>query len=230
MVGIRDQELSEKLQLDSELTVEKAKKAIRQKEAVKEQRKQLQGDGPEVHPSLEEVRYNRWPRNREVRPQNKPPGGAYGKPTCTRCGKARHYRDERCPAIEATCNRCNKRGHYSSQCFTPTARGTPTPSANEVCMDSAFLDTLGSSNEKFWTSMVTLQDQEVQFKLDTGAEVTAISEETYKKLATKSSLKKPTKDLFGPTHQALDLVGEFTSLETSKTTFWGYLLSLVYSW
>ena len=47
------------IQLDSELTLEKAKKAIRQKEAVKEQRKQLQGDGPEVHPSLEEVRYNR---------------------------------------------------------------------------------------------------------------------------------------------------------------------------
>ena len=55
VVGIRDQELSEKLQLDSELTLEKAKKTIRQKEAVKEQRKQLQGDSPEVHPSLEEV-------------------------------------------------------------------------------------------------------------------------------------------------------------------------------
>ena len=34
--------LSERLQLDTDLTLEKAKKQVRQKEAVKEQRKQLQ--------------------------------------------------------------------------------------------------------------------------------------------------------------------------------------------
>lgn len=36
-VGIRDKSLSEKLQLDATLTLEKVKTAIRQREAVKEQ-------------------------------------------------------------------------------------------------------------------------------------------------------------------------------------------------
>ena len=43
VVGIRDRALSEKLQIDAELTLEKAKTAIRQREAVKEQHQQLQG-------------------------------------------------------------------------------------------------------------------------------------------------------------------------------------------
>ena len=43
VVGIRDRALSEKLQMDSELTLEKAKKAARQKEAVNDQHKQMQG-------------------------------------------------------------------------------------------------------------------------------------------------------------------------------------------
>ena len=57
-MGIRDQELSKKLQLDPDLTLEMAKKTIRQKEAVKEQHYILQrNDNKE--PSLEEVRYGK---------------------------------------------------------------------------------------------------------------------------------------------------------------------------
>ena len=40
VVGIRDTALSEKLQLQADLTLDKAKKLVRQKEAVKEQREQ----------------------------------------------------------------------------------------------------------------------------------------------------------------------------------------------
>lgn len=42
VVGIRDHVLSENLQMDSDLTLEEAKKAACQKEAVKDQHKQLQ--------------------------------------------------------------------------------------------------------------------------------------------------------------------------------------------
>ena len=37
VVGIRDQSLSERLQMDAELTLDKAKKLVRQREAVQEQ-------------------------------------------------------------------------------------------------------------------------------------------------------------------------------------------------
>ena len=44
VVGIRDSSLSEKLQLDPALTLAKAKKAIRQSEAIHEQQKLLKGN------------------------------------------------------------------------------------------------------------------------------------------------------------------------------------------
>ena len=43
VVGIRDEPLSERLQLDPDLTLEKAKKMIRQRQAVQEQQKVLKG-------------------------------------------------------------------------------------------------------------------------------------------------------------------------------------------
>ena len=53
VVGIRDSSLSERLQLDPDLTLEKAKKFIRQREAVHEQQGILSGTEP---PSLDAVR------------------------------------------------------------------------------------------------------------------------------------------------------------------------------
>ena len=50
VVGIRDVALSEKLQLDATLTLEKAKQKVRQREAVKEQSSKLQGQGDKNDP------------------------------------------------------------------------------------------------------------------------------------------------------------------------------------
>ena len=49
----------------------------------------------------------------------------------------------------------------------------------------------------------------MEFKLDTGAEVTAISEATYKKLDTLP-LEKASNTLYGPTHQSLKVLEQFT--------------------
>ena len=46
------------------------------------------------------------------------------------------------------------------------------------------------------------------FKMDTGAEVTAINEVTHQLLG-EPKLKKPTRVLWGPAHQTLDVVGQF---------------------
>uniref|UniRef100_A0A1X7SPN9 Uncharacterized protein n=1 Tax=Amphimedon queenslandica TaxID=400682 RepID=A0A1X7SPN9_AMPQE len=46
IVGIRDQRLSERLQLDATLDLEKAKKMVRQQEAVKDQSQDLTDSKP----------------------------------------------------------------------------------------------------------------------------------------------------------------------------------------
>jgi len=65
VVDIRNHALSEKMHMDPKLTLEKAKKTIRQKEAVQQQQKTLKG-GKEptcleaVHPGANPAETTRW--------------------------------------------------------------------------------------------------------------------------------------------------------------------------
>ena len=59
VVGITDGTLSERLQLDPELTLEKAKKMVRQREAVHEQQKTLNGGASNSGSTLDEVKSKR---------------------------------------------------------------------------------------------------------------------------------------------------------------------------
>ena len=205
VVGIRDTGLSEKLQMDPKLTLDEAKRKIRQREAVIEQRKELHQDGRVgSQATLEEVKTNRS----QIR------GGTGGrregrnahschkdKPQCKRCGNDTHPPDK-CPAKGATCHKCGKKGHFSKKCFTKTGAST-----RELSLDSAFLGTLGASDPQAWTVNVGIANKEVPFKIDTGAEVTAISEDTYHTLRD-IPLEKPSKVIYGPSRQRLQVVGQ----------------------
>ena len=56
---------------------------------------------------------------------------------------------------------------------------------------------------------ITVCGQPLLFKIDTGADVTAISEEDYRKIKGKGKLAKPSKIPRGPSNQPLLVAGEF---------------------
>ena len=203
VVGIRDVALSEKLQLEATLTLEQAKKKVRQREAVKEQSSKLHGQGDKNDPIvLDAVRSQRHSREKGATPSTSSmPAGT----RCTRCGHDKHLSGDRCPARNVICHSCKKRGHFSAQCFTQSK----SASAHEVNLDSAYLDTLSGEPESVWSTKLKLEDSNVHFKLDTGAEVTAIKEETFRSLSNVQ-LKESTKVLYGPAHQPLKVLGQFS--------------------
>ena len=103
--------------------------------------------------------------------------------SCIRCGKGQHIRDK-CPAREAVCHQCNKKGHFKSQCFSKEVSELHATSLEE----SLYLDAVISNQPATWAIQVQLDGKDVPFKVDTGAEVTAISEETYQGLQGNSRL------------------------------------------
>ena len=122
--------------MNAELTLEKAKTAIRQKEAVTVQNSTLKDDGDNKDASLDA--FNRFP------PRSGRGGGARGgrssKPqmqSCTRCGYERHAPGARCPAMQSTCHNCNRKGHYATFCYSKTQA-----SNSKLNLDSSYLDTL----------------------------------------------------------------------------------------
>jgi len=187
VVGMRDSALVEHLQLDSELTLEKTKKAMRQKEAVKEQNQQLQSEsGSGVSPTDAIKTGQTRTENGRRRDRGQDNSGRPWKPhtwrsanatdtavksKCTRCGKGPHPAGGRCPASTATCHRCKRKGHFQSQCFTKFAAQT-----DELSVSTAFLGAVGEKQNSPWQMSALVGNKLVVFKLDTGAQVTAISE------------------------------------------------------
>ena len=212
VVGIRDISLSERLQLDSALTLETAKKAVRQREAVHEQNQALTATTTPssiaaIQPGRKQRAQNKGTKMNYRRKQQT------GKTqACSRCGREPHLHGN-CPAKDAVCSKCGKRNHFAAVCRTKTS------TANEVTgssPDAAFLDNLTpESNGTVWTAPVKLCERITTFKIDMGAEVTAVSEETYQQLRAPV-LNTPDRKLFGPFAQPLKVLGSFKERLTYK--------------
>ena len=237
VVGIRDVAIAKHLQLDAELTLEKAKQLVRQNEAVQDNQRQLKGDGSTQDPIIIDgvagkhkvSRHANYSGRATSRIRAPPRKGEFqhrggethdrnpSKLVCTRCGHNKHVGGEKCPAFSATCHKCNKKGHCSTQCFSKTPSANSQTSALELSLDSAFLDAMTTKEDSSWNITVTLNNKPTEFKLDMGAAVTAISEETFKTLPMLQ-LTKPCKILSGPTRQKLNVLGQFTATLSHNNT------------
>lgn len=218
VVGIRDSALSERLQLDADLTLEKATKSIRQREAVHEQQSTLQGgaEPSSIAVTQQKRRGNKQPnrgrRTTTARRTQQSTTTPKQAAQCGRCGREAHPRDK-CPAKDAECHRCNKKGHYGAMCRSK--RTAYSEAATNALISSeaetAFLDNLTPLNqETAWTTTIQVDGKAMTFKLDTGAEVTAISAESYRHLK-KPHLTASDKILYGPSRQPLKVLGQLTA-------------------
>ena len=138
---------------------------------------------------------------------------------CKRCGK--DHPKGKCSAWGAVCFKCNRKGHFSSQCHSKTvAEGAPENVLQAVAEDSeGFLGAVYAEGTSSWTTSILLNGSETVFKLDTGAEVTAVSKPVYERL--KGVKLQPTSRLlYGPTRQPLKVLGQFqaTLARSQKAT------------
>ena len=220
VVGIRDTALSEKMQMDPNLTLETAKKSIHQREAVHEQQQTLKnitdgnldairphrplnpGDNRHRNCAITSDRHDQQRGNRR-HTQSRPNQTQPDERSCTRCSRERHPRDK-CPVKDAQCHNCQRKGHYSTQCF----RRTVSTVQDGDTLDSAFLDTVSTQRSNVWFSTISVNGRKLPFKLDTGAEVTAVSKTTWQEIG-KPLLQPPDKQLFGPARRPLEVLGHF---------------------
>ena len=199
VIGILDKALSKRLQMDPELTLEKAARMVRQSESVGEQQRVLKGQKDS------ELDVN-WMTSKSKAAQQRNPSSS-----CTRCGN--QHEPGKCLAQKVTCFRCHKRGHFKSQCFSQgTSQKVADKEIDSVkgeAVETVFLGPVGEG-ESSWMAEISVCGQYLPFKIDTGADVTAISEEGYKKIKGKGGkLVKPSKLLRGPSNQPLPVVDEF---------------------
>ncbi|UYV84981.1 K02A2.6-like [Cordylochernes scorpioides] len=93
VVGVRDKALSERMQLDSELTLEKAVKMVRQQEAVRQQQVDLQR--PSTSQKVNQVKFNSKKQSpkQQQQPSRKKEKSAKTRSRCPKCGGFTHRKD-----------------------------------------------------------------------------------------------------------------------------------------
>ena len=210
VVGIRDNSLSQKMQLEPNLTLIKAIELARQSESVKKQQPTVRGQEKEQM-AVEVIRKKpgRLPsRNPNLPGTNPPLNRNHG---CTRCGQLPKHDKKNCPAKDSICHKCHKKGHYKAVCRSKRLVGEVQASDDS---ENEFLGVIHSetdslsSTEAPWTTILELNGRNIEFKIDTGADVTVISEQEY--LSKQDGpLAQANRVLSGPSQQKLDVCGQF---------------------
>ena len=220
VVGLRDAKLSENLQLDPELTLDKAVTKARQSEMVKQQQLLVRdgsstasGNHKQTDTHLGVVKYKgRRGQPRMRQRTDKQNSDKDPKPdTCGWCGKSPPHKKQQCPAKDMVCHKCNKRGHFQSVCRSVHELHAETDSDadSDSKRDSPFLGVVTSKEEGSpWSITISVDEQPVEFEIDTGAEVTVISTKAHKKLG-RPTLSTSNKTLHGPSNKKLPVKGQF---------------------
>ena len=125
---------------------------------------------------------------------------------CNWCGRSSHPRSA-CPAREAKCNACKGKGHYAVVCRT---KNKVQEIRGEEDDYNSFLGEVTNKEKNHWQVLVNVDNYPCQFKLDTGAEVTVLSDSA----AALRHLKIATtpKTLKGPGQTKLNVLGAIDAL------------------
>ena len=239
VVGLHDRELSEKLQLQPELTLDQAITQARQHEQIKTQMSQQRSTvdavhskssrgghhGGAAHTQFSRATVNSSNFNASGRdgPRHRGQRGRGNQRYTQRGGGNSHLRSG------GTCGHCGREPHRNRQecpargkvcrkCgiyghFANVCRQQQGPTVNEV--ETHFLGSLVAGNEPPWLTHLHIGDTPVRFKIDTGADVSVISLTQYTQLCSPPPLQQTHAVLSSPAGR-LNCKGYITAKISTK--------------
>ncbi|CAL9695394.1 unnamed protein product [Knipowitschia caucasica] len=224
VIGILDKEMSEKLQMISDLTLSKAVELVRQSEQVKQH---VSEQGASASANLSEVASKRQPHRDKQRYSESHVNNAHNVRAkvkqyqnkgnkCTRCGRV-HPKNDKCPARNAECRACKKLGHFAVVCRSRVVNEVIAPNQERTSNATYFLGGITDVEDstKAWTVKLPIQGTQITFKIDSGADTSVIPDETFEKLAYKPKLRRPANKLESPGGK-LNCVGYFIATTMRK--------------
>lgn len=171
-----DKKVNQRLQLEENLTLEKATQVARQSEDIRNQniqqavaRVQFRRRHPEkLHSTERSDQRGETSGCQEQRPFK-----------CYFCGNSAYHRRSQCPALKSKCTQCSRIGHWAKVCNKKKVNAiveTSTNNDNASSDDTFFLNSVDKiSQETSWIRSIRVNNRNsIQFKIDTGADVTVL--------------------------------------------------------
>ena len=163
-------------------------------------------------------------RNNKRTPNPKP---AQMEKSCCNCGREPHDRNL-CHAKRLTCEGCGKKGHWKIVCMKTKGVRAIEPeyeddqedphdyspqdySPHDYALQPSFLGVVSTDSAQRWSTEVDVDGIPVQFKADTGADISVIPHKLYKELFSQKQLKTATFSLRGADHGTLQCEGYWTA-------------------
>ena len=127
---------------------------------------------------------------------------------CFRCGGQSQQKSD-CPARDSICHNCNKKGHWKRACKNSKKVNEISSGQNdEIFLGEVVIDAVSTSQQP-WQAEISINDNPVNFKIDTGADVSVIPARLFLELKNCVTLKHTNKVLLGPCNYKLDFIGKF---------------------
>ena len=210
VVGVKSSVVREKLLEIEDLNLQKAVNACKLHETSQQQLQAINAGAAGGTSSVEAVKSHQYQKGKDYK---KKPHDRQAKP-CGRCGRPRHSSPDQCRALKAECHSCKEVGHFSKFCRNKKASKGKVGKADRVRADSvseAFLGSVSQSDraEDPWRVQVEMGSRSVDFKLDTGADVTCITPRLWEQ--DSPELRPSNKRLFGPGRTELKVRGMFSA-------------------
>ena len=130
--------------MDSALTLEKAKTAIRQCEAIQDNKSLWRGNS-----SFGPIKVDAVKGTTKSDKHFKKAMTATTPKQWSRCGKENQKRDKFL-ARDVVCHKCHKKGHYNAYCLSKSVANV-TMTSQQTHSDNTFLDSIGSDHTTSWT-------------------------------------------------------------------------------
>ena len=227
VVGLRNRDLSERLQLDPKLTLEKATNLARQRESVKNQQSILDSGFKSKSVEVDSIAKGRIKKKEKFPTKNSPekPNSSQNSSSnnklskCSRCLGNPHPKKV-CPARLSKCRKCQKIGHWAQACKSSANPKSGTVSEAET-EESFFLgeivelDEVQSNRKTPWTATISVNGKPLLFKLDSGADVSVIPRHNFLELS-QARLQPTTRVLLGPCKYRMNCKGVFRARLTNE--------------
>lgn len=205
-VSVRNTKLSEVMQLQSDLTLEKAiTKACQANEII--QQIVVRGNENPTNGNGEIDRIYRQGTSRQGRETIKQGGRIKGDTTikkCSRYGRTPQHVFAACPAKQAECNSCKKKEHWAVVCrkkkvnefkqeeSTSKKRDSAYTAADMVFADQVNIDTTQINVTPPWRTTISVNEIPIEFKIDTGTDASVIGDDMRKEFFRNALTERGT--------------------------------------
>src|SRR5436190_7185319 len=200
VIGVQDSKLSESLQMDESLTLNKAILKTRQAESVKLQ----QGVVREM-PNMVDALCKGTQRSPVSLKTNKEKlrqsFHLESKEKCNKC--FRYHNPTKCPAIDTFCFKCGNKGHYSRCCKTLMVREVQEKQGDRDYLGEITI--MEMERDESWCVPLQVNDHLVLFKLDSGADVSVVEPDVCRALGL--DIRQTTQEFYGPGRNKLQMEG-----------------------